>query len=874
MLRLGISTSWDRGHLARTDDGSINERRTRCPRSRGRVLAALLLILFPALCISQTKRVVTIQCDGLPYELVDQFVRERDARTGKSQLPWFDYIFYQRGTRLANFYVRGMSLSGPSWSLIDTGQHLQIKGNVEFDRYTLQTYDYLNFLPFYVKATIGQRVDMQGVEVLDSLGVPLLTDAYPHSERHATFSLFQRGPRYITFAKALENKFKKAPKELFDEWTMEGLGLRGSVPDQLTRELIEGLSDPRLRYLELVTTDFDHTAHHNNDREAHLFVLQELDAMLGQIWTAIQKSPLASETTLIVVSDHGFNTDERVYSQGFNLVKLLGSAAGGGHHVVTKRRLLLDYAIKGVNPFVQDITTTTRDSYYLKSQSSDYPTAMLDFDGNERASLQLRDSSLNLLHIILQQLQRSDVSGELRMALTDQFFKTLDARRKEWQENLDRLNEELGALRRATARQQELCEAQPKKFTKEDANAGLDDEAKRVCAWADIWTGQEQNYAEYGRTLANLLALRREDFNAAKLRIEDVIARRAMGEHNTIRQLQHYVAGIAPGGLILKGDGSLDMEKSFVHVDYLSLLHDLTVRNNVQAGVVNRPVDLTAIRIPSELVKPLIDDNEIAPDVVWVSAGPEQQALILTREDERGQLSFRYLPIKNLKQDEQGGLHFESSPWRAGLPLQILEDPQLEVPTGEQAQGREGREAWLSRWHTDLEWLHALHKTRYSNGLIGLHEQLARHPIARLVLDEAGISPDERLLRRFLRRQRDNIEADILVVANDHWNFDVRGFNPGGNHGSFFRISTHSTFMLAGGDKTAIPRAAVVEEPYDSLSFVPTVLALTGNLRDDNTPIPVLWDKGFRRFPGRPVKEVLAKPENQKIAVTGATVTP
>ncbi len=874
MLRLGISTSWDRGHLARRGCGSISESRTRCPRSRGRLLAALLVLSFPALCISQTKRVVTIQCDGLPYELVDQFVRERDARTGKSQLPWFDYIFYQRGTRLANFYVRGMSLSGPSWSLIDTGQHLQIKGNVEFDRYTLQTYDYLNFLPFYVQASIGKRVDMQGVEVLDSLGVPLLTDAYPHSERHATFSLFQRGPRYITFAKALENKFKKAPKELFDEWTMEGLGLRGSVPDQLTRELIEGLSDPRLRYLELVTTDFDHTAHHNNDREAHLFVLQELDAMLGQIWTAIQKSPLASETTLIVVSDHGFNTDERVYSQGFNLVKLLGSAAGGGHHVVTKRRLLLDYAIKGVNPFVQDITTTTRDSYYLKSQSSDYPTAMLDFDGNERASLQLRDSSLNLLHIILQQLQRSDVSGELRMALTDQFFKTLDARRKEWQENLDRLNEELGALRRATARQQELCEAQPKKFTKEDANAGLDDEAKRVCAWADIWTGQEQNYAEYGRTLANLLALRREDFNAAKLRIEDVIARRAMGEHNTIHQLQHYVAGIAPGGLILKGDGSLDMEKSFVHVDYLSLLHDLTVRNNVQAGVVNRPVDLTAIRIPSELVKPLIGDNEIAPDVVWVSAGPEQQALILTREDERGQLSFRYLPIKNLKQDEQGGLHFESSPWRAGLPLQILEDPQLEVPTGEQAQGREGREAWLSRWHTDLEWLHALHKTRYSNGLIGLHEQLARHPIARLVLDEAGISPDERLLRRFLRRQRDNIEADILVVANDHWNFDVRGFNPGGNHGSFFRISTHSTFMLAGGDKTAIPRAAVVEEPYDSLSFVPTVLALTGNLRDDNTPIPVLWDKGFRRFPGRPVKEVLAKPENQKIAVTGATVTP
>ena len=861
-----IGLSRERGALARLSSSLLHLLRTRYPRSRGRVLAALILLLFPALGLAQTRRVVVVQCDGLPYELVDRFVRERDPRAGKSQLPWFDYIFYQRGTRLANFYVRGMSLSAPSWSLIDTGQHLQIKGNVEFDRYTLQTYDYLNFVPFYVQATIGKRVDMQGVEVLDSIGVPLLTDAYPHSEQHATFSLFQRGPRYITFQKALENRFKKAPRELFDEWTMGGLGLRSSVPDQLMRELIEAVGDPRFRYLELVTTDFDHTAHHNNDREAHLFVLKELDAMLGQIWTAIQKSPLASETALILVSDHGFNTDERVYSQGFNLVKLLGSAAGGGHHVVTKRRLLVDYAIKGVNPFVQDIVTTTRDSYYLKSRSADYPTAMLDFDGNERASLQFRDSDLNLLHIILQQLKRTDLSPPLRKALTDQFFYTVDARRSEWQENLDRLNEELGALRRRLEQQRELCAAQPKKFSKEDSDAGRDDQAKRVCAWADIWMGQEQSYAEYGRTVANLLALRRDSFDVAKLKIEEVIARRAMGEHNSIHQLQNYIAGIAPSGLSLKADGSLDMEKSFVHINYFSLLHNLTVRNNVQPGVVNHPVDLLAIRVPTALVKPLIADHGIAPDVVWVSAGPEQQAFILAREDERGRLSFRYLPVKNVIQDEQGRLHFEPSPWRAGLPLQMLEDPQLEV-TGD-------REAWLSEWHTDLEWLHALHKTHYSNGLIGLHEQLARHPFARLSLDEPGISADERLLRRLLRRQRENIEADMLVVGGDHWNFDVRGFNPGGNHGSFFRISTHSTFMLAGGDKTMIPRATVVDEPYDSLSFVPTVLALTGNLRDDNNPTPVLWDKGFRHFPGRPVKEVLAKPDERKIAVTGATATP
>ena len=103
--------------------------RRHCLQTFGVLLLALAFA--PVYCFSQTKRLVVIQIDGLPYDVVDRFVRERDPRTGRSRLPWFDYIFYQRGTRLANFYVRGMSLSAPSWSLIDTGQHLQIKGNVE-----------------------------------------------------------------------------------------------------------------------------------------------------------------------------------------------------------------------------------------------------------------------------------------------------------------------------------------------------------------------------------------------------------------------------------------------------------------------------------------------------------------------------------------------------------------------------------------------------------------------------------------------------------------------------------------------------------------------------------------------------------------------
>jgi hypothetical protein len=845
-----------------------------------RTIQARLLLLAVLIFMSlahgvahgQAKRIVVIKCDGLPYDLVDRFVRERDPRTGKSQLPWFEHVFYQGGTRLENFYVRGMSLSGPSWSLLDTGQHLQIKGNVEFDRYTLHAYDYLNFIPFYIENVAQRRVDMPGTEVLDEIGLPLLFDAYPNNERYISFQLYQRGNRWTTIEQSMRNGFGKySPREMIDEWTV-GFEPRIMIQDQLERELIEKLSNPRIRYLDYYTTEFDHASHHNRDREAHLYALKDLDAIVGRIWTAIQKTPQAAETALVLVSDHGFNTDERVYSQGYNLVKLLGSRAGGGHHVITKRRLLLDYSVKGFYPLVPLITTTTPDSYYLKGQSTDYPTALIDFDGNERSSIHLRDGDLNLLQILLQQLRRKNVSPPVRRAATGAFFSTLDRRRAEWATDLAQLNEELVALRRAIEKQRVLVEAQPKKWTKEDTDAGRDRAAIRLFAQMDSWMGDERKYTEYARTLTNLLALKREGFDPSRVREEDVIARGAMGDSNSVYELQNYVVGIAPEGLALSNDGSLDMQKSFARVDYFSLLHDVTVRNNAQPGVGNRPVDFVVTRIPLEQIAPALDgDLRPGDDAIWVYGGPDQQALILARQEQSANLSLRYLPVAGLKQDEQGNVRFERTPWRAGLPLKIWEDERF----GVEAQRRA---AFLNEWHTDLEWLRVLHKTDYSNALVGLHEQLARHRTEMTDPEAPGLSADERAMRRYRRRQRRLVEADLLVMAHDHWNFDVRGFNPGGNHGSFFRISTHATLMLAGGDRTKIPRGAKVEEPYDSLSFMPTMLALTGQLRgeDSTTPLPVLWERGFRAFPGRIIQEALAgtSVDGQRAVAKGASQKP
>jgi hypothetical protein len=811
------------------------------------LLCSLHLITFAA----TAKRLVIVKVDGLPFDTVDRFVRERDPRTGKSLLPWFDYIFYERGTRVSNFYVRGMSLSGPSWSLLDTGQHLQIKGNVEFDRYTLHSYDYLNFIPFWVANVGGVRVDMPGPELLDEVGIPLLADAYPYDERFLSFQLYQRGTRWTTLQRGLQNKFARGPGELFDEWQL-GIGGRDILNAEQERELVAKLNDPKVRYLDFYSTEFDHAAHHNRDVRTQLAALRELDALLGRIWTAIRQTPEAPDTALVIVSDHGTNTDERVYSQGYNLVKLLGSAEGGGHHVVTKRRLLSDYALKGIYPLIPLIYTTTEDSFYLKGQSTSYPTALVDFDGNERASIQLRDSDLNLIHILLLQLKRGDLSAALRRAATDALFATIDRRREGWQKTLAEMKDELGALRRLIERQRAVVEAQPKKWTKEDGDAGRDKEARRQFAHLDSWSSDERQYTAYAQTLANLLALDRARFNAPAVNIEELVPKGAMGDHNSLYDLQSYIAGPASGGLVLAPDGSLDTERSFIRVNYFSLLSDLSVRNNVQPGVDNHPVDFVAVRLPVEGLRGALGKDEDADQAIWLYGGRDRQALILAREDEHtsGQLKLRYLPVANLRQDDDGRVSFDRAAWSAAAPLKLWEDKSLSIPSGA------SRAEWLDGWHTDTDWLRATHRTLYSNAVVGLHEQLARHIVEGTDSNARGLSDDERFMRRFRERQRVLVESDLLILANDHWNFDVRGFNPGGNHGSFFRISTHSTLMLAGGERTLIPRGLSIDEPYDSLSLMPTLLALTGQVEDGRKPVPVLWRQGFRRFPGRVIKEL------------------
>lgn len=749
---------------------------------------------------TKVQRIVILKVDGLPEGLLEQYVKQTGGpgRDGHSRLPWIQHVFSQNGVWMENFYVRGLSLSAPSWSLLDTGRHLQIRGNVEYDRYTLHPYDYLNFISFYFGYPISRHIDMPGVEVLDEAGVPLLIDRFPYEQRFQSLELLQRGLRLNSFPGALKRAVSAAsPRDFLDEWQL-GLPWADSVFRQTEADLIRGLQNPQIRYLDFFTGDYDHVAHLTGDPVSQLHALENLDALVGRVWNAIVASPLGANTALVLVSDHGMNTSETVFSQGYSLVDWFNSAAGGAHHVLTNRHPLTEFKIKGLDPFVSEVITPSPDSAYLAGQSEQYPTVMLDLDGNERASIGLRNNTLNVVQILLDQLTQARLPGPVRNAALSALFLTLDKVRTDWRSDLDELAGDLTALETRIADLQKRVETKPKKkkkWTEDEINRGLDKDARRETVRLTSWRAERKAYPEYAATIQRLLDLTPADFDPGRFKMSDLIPPKSLGPLNSYWDLRHYVTGRAPGGLVLAEDGSLDWEHSFRTVDYFTALRSIAVRNNVQKGLASKPVDFIAVQIP--------DRNAV---LLW--RDDTHQALILTRGGE-----LRYQPVNS---------NLEPVPWTPGLPLELWEDPQLKIPASD-------RETWLNEWHDEREWLAAVHRTRYSNGIISLTEQLLDPPSA------PGDRYSER--KRALRR------TDLLVLANDHWNFNVRGFNPGGNHGSFFRESTHSVLLFAGGKDTGIPLGMRVETPYDSLSFVPTVLKLMGRPEPD--------------LPGAVIKEIV-----------------
>ncbi len=275
-------------------------------------------------------RLVILKVDGLNADILYRTMAQTDPKTGKSKLPWLSHIFAENGIIFDNFFTRGISLSAPSWSMLDTGVHAIIHGNVEFDRYTGRVYDYLNFFPFVYGYTWLTEVDMPGVEVLDAAGIPMLSDSYPYSQQFQGIQLYQRGLRWTTLGYGLEHRVSTDWALSVLEEPQAGFGLAEGLNEQTITEMLGKIEDNQTLYLDYFTGDFDHISHAVSSPEILYKELQKLDTLAGRIWTAIQASSLAEHTLFVVVSDHGMNTTPGIYSQGFNLPDLFNSPRCGG----------------------------------------------------------------------------------------------------------------------------------------------------------------------------------------------------------------------------------------------------------------------------------------------------------------------------------------------------------------------------------------------------------------------------------------------------------------------------------------------------------------------------------------------------------------
>ena len=363
-------------------------------------------------------------------------------------------------------------------------------------------------------------------------------------------------------------------------------------------------------------------------------------------------------------------------------------------------------------------------------------------------------------------------------------------------------------LARAIAQREPIVDKLPKKrrqWTSEQLRLGENKAALRLSVELAAWKSEHATYSNYLKHLSALLDFEPDPLHALHEKIEDLIPPLALGDNNTVTDLQHYVVGPSANGLVLDANGRLDEARSFIHLDYFPLLLAQRVRNNPQAALSPYPIDFIDMRLPDGIYS---SDMPAPQHAYWLYGGEESQLIILTDPEGR----IKVVPVKHLAGEPNGTVRFMMSTWHAGLPLHLFEDPALHLPPEVDAA------SWLSAWHTEREWMNAIHLCRYSNGVIGVTEQLS--PVTDNVPGKPGMDP---VMLRFERRRRALVQADFHIFATDHWDFNARDFNPGGNHGSFLRISTHAVWMMAG---PGVPPHRRIEMPYDTLNFASTVLSL------------------------------------------------
>src|SRR5262249_23863768 len=140
-------------------------------------------------------------------------------------------------------------------------------------------------------------------------------------------------------------------------------------------------------------------------------------------------------------------------------------------------------------PFVSEVISPSSEATYLAGESAHYPTAVLDVDGNERASISLRNTSLNIIQLLLDQLMHKRLDGRARHAALEGLFQILGRVRVSWNRSLVELNEDLKSLRAIIDAMQRVVDSQAKQKS--------DEQARRQVSRLESMRADERGYADY-----------------------------------------------------------------------------------------------------------------------------------------------------------------------------------------------------------------------------------------------------------------------------------------------------------------------------------------------------------------------------------------
>ncbi len=225
--------------------------------------------------------------------------------------------------------------------------------------------------------------------------------------------------------------------------------------------------------------------------------------------------------------------------------------------------------------------------------------------------------------------------------------------------------------------------------------------------------------------------------------------------------------------------------------EYLRALNIKAFNKDTKKLIGNKPLDWLALSVSAQnfldspIVKKLTLKTDPEQRVIIIHAADDEQALILT-DTSSGTLKYKYLPIKNFSQTQDGTIDF--------LP-NFTKDPfgYFSIKSDY---------SWYKGFHTQRAWTEKFKNTVYPNTVSALWKLKSFSGTAKALENDYSI--------------------DLVLSPNYGHIFEIENEELDVNHRMFHREAVNHLFALHG---PGIKAGHIIEQATFATDFLPTVLA-------------------------------------------------